>query len=147
MTASAAVPAFALSLGLAGSVPAEVVRQAARAAEQAGLHALWLNDTPAGDALAGLAAAAEVTTTLRLATGVIPSIGAPPPRSHRASRSSICRWIASCWGSDRVLRAARWVSSPRAWPSCRRGSTCRSCWAPSGPRCGASVPSEPTGCC
>jgi alkanesulfonate monooxygenase SsuD/methylene tetrahydromethanopterin reductase-like flavin-dependent oxidoreductase (luciferase family) len=72
MTASAADPAFALSLGLAGSVPAEVVRQAARAAEQAGLHALWLNDTPAGDALAGLAVAAEVTTTLRLATGVIP---------------------------------------------------------------------------
>src|SRR5690606_28208828 len=72
MTASAAVPAFALSLGLAGSVPAEVVREAARAAEQAGLHALWLNDTPAGDALAGLAVAAEATTTLRLATGVIP---------------------------------------------------------------------------
>lgn len=72
MTAAAADPAFALSLGLAGSVPAEVVREAARAAEQAGLRALWLNDTPAGDALAGLAVAAEVTTTLRLATGVIP---------------------------------------------------------------------------
>jgi alkanesulfonate monooxygenase SsuD/methylene tetrahydromethanopterin reductase-like flavin-dependent oxidoreductase (luciferase family) len=49
-----------------------VIREAARAAEQAGLHALWLNDTPAGDALAGLAAAAGATTTLRLATGVIP---------------------------------------------------------------------------
>jgi alkanesulfonate monooxygenase SsuD/methylene tetrahydromethanopterin reductase-like flavin-dependent oxidoreductase (luciferase family) len=64
--------AFALSLGLAGSVAPEVIREAARAAEQGGFHALWLNDTPSGDALAGLAVAAEVTTTLRLATGVIP---------------------------------------------------------------------------
>lgn len=70
MTSGAGAPL--LSLGLAGSVPAEVIRQAAVRAEQAGLHALWLNDTPAGDALAGLATAAEVTTTLRLATGVIP---------------------------------------------------------------------------
>ena len=65
-------PTTALSLGLAGSVPVEVVRAAALAAERAGFHALWLNDTPAGDALAGLAVAAQVTTTLRLATGVIP---------------------------------------------------------------------------
>ncbi len=61
-----------LSLGLAGSVPVDVVRAAARAAEEAGLDALWLNDTPAGDALAGLTEAAAVTTRLRLATGVIP---------------------------------------------------------------------------
>ncbi len=61
-----------LSLGLAGSATPEVVRAAARAAEDAGFHALWLNDTPAGDALAGLVEAASVTTRLRLASGVIP---------------------------------------------------------------------------
>lgn len=65
-------PAPALSLGIAGSVPADIVREVAVAAEQAGLHALWINDTPAGDALTGIAAAAEVTRTLRLATGVVP---------------------------------------------------------------------------
>lgn len=61
-----------LSLGLAGSVPPDVVREVAVAAEEAGLHALWINDTLAGDALTGLAAAAEVTRTLRLASGVVP---------------------------------------------------------------------------
>jgi alkanesulfonate monooxygenase SsuD/methylene tetrahydromethanopterin reductase-like flavin-dependent oxidoreductase (luciferase family) len=61
-----------LSLGLAGEVPAATIRVVAAAAEAAGLHALWLNDTPRGDSLAGLAEAAEVTSTLRLATGVIP---------------------------------------------------------------------------
>jgi len=63
---------FDVSLGLAGAVPLPTIRVVAEAAERAGLHALWLNDTPVGDSLAGLAAAAEVTTRLRLATGVIP---------------------------------------------------------------------------
>ena len=62
----------AISLGLAGEVPRATIRAVAVAAEAAGLYALWLNDTPHGDSLAGLAAAAEVTSTLRLATGVIP---------------------------------------------------------------------------
>jgi alkanesulfonate monooxygenase SsuD/methylene tetrahydromethanopterin reductase-like flavin-dependent oxidoreductase (luciferase family) len=61
-----------LSLGLAGSLPTAAVTELARAAEDAGLDALWLNDTPDGDALAGLAAAASVTDRLRLATGVVP---------------------------------------------------------------------------
>ncbi|MGN6271736.1 MAG: LLM class flavin-dependent oxidoreductase [Protaetiibacter sp.] len=68
----AAVPAPALSIGLAGNLPAEVIREAAVAAERAGLHALWLNDTPTGDALAGLAVAAAATERLGLATGVMP---------------------------------------------------------------------------
>lgn len=61
-----------VSLGLAGTLDHDVIRELATAAEAAGLHALWLNDTPHGEALAGLAAAAEVAGTLRLATGVIP---------------------------------------------------------------------------
>lgn len=44
----------------------------APAVEAAGFASLWVNDTPGADALAVLDAAAAVTTTLTLATGVIP---------------------------------------------------------------------------
>ncbi|HEU0205517.1 MAG TPA: LLM class flavin-dependent oxidoreductase [Pseudolysinimonas sp.] len=62
----------ALSLGLAGSVDHGLLRVLAPRLEAAGFHALWLNDTATGDALAGLAVVAEVTSTLTLATGVLP---------------------------------------------------------------------------
>lgn len=61
-----------VSLGLAGSLGPEAVAQIAPAVESAGFHTLWINDTPDGDALAALAAAAQVTERLRLATGVVP---------------------------------------------------------------------------
>jgi alkanesulfonate monooxygenase SsuD/methylene tetrahydromethanopterin reductase-like flavin-dependent oxidoreductase (luciferase family) len=61
-----------LSLGLAGSVDHDLLRALAPRLEEAGFHALWLNDGAGGDSLAGLAAVAEVTTTLKLATGVLP---------------------------------------------------------------------------
>jgi alkanesulfonate monooxygenase SsuD/methylene tetrahydromethanopterin reductase-like flavin-dependent oxidoreductase (luciferase family) len=61
-----------LSLGLAGSVDHELLRALGPRLEAAGFHALWLNDSHGGDALAGLAAVAEVTSTLTLATGVLP---------------------------------------------------------------------------
>ena len=61
-----------LSLGLSGSVDHALIRALAPRLEAAGFHALWLNDSQGGDALAGLAAVAEVTTTLKLATGVLP---------------------------------------------------------------------------
>lgn len=61
-----------LSFGLAGSVDHGLLRDLAPRLEAAGFHALWLNDATGGDALAGLAVVAEVTTTLRLATGVLP---------------------------------------------------------------------------
>lgn len=61
-----------ISLGLPGATDPAILRVIAERAEQLGVHALWLNDTPTGDALAGLAAVAEVTTTLRLGVGVIP---------------------------------------------------------------------------
>ncbi len=61
-----------LSLGLAGSVDHAMLRVLAPRLEARGFHALWLNDSPSGDALAGLAAVAEVTSTLTLATGVLP---------------------------------------------------------------------------
>lgn len=61
-----------VSIGIAGALGPEAGAQIAVAAERAGFHALWVNDTPGGDSLAVLAAAAAETTTLVLATGVIP---------------------------------------------------------------------------
>lgn len=61
-----------VSIGVAGTLGPDLIAEVAVAAEAAGFHALWVNDTPGGDALAALAAAAEATTTLGLATGVLP---------------------------------------------------------------------------
>lgn len=62
----------ALSIGLPGATDLGMLRRLAPRIEAAGYRALWLNDTPGGDSLAALAAVAEVTATLGLATGVIP---------------------------------------------------------------------------
>jgi alkanesulfonate monooxygenase SsuD/methylene tetrahydromethanopterin reductase-like flavin-dependent oxidoreductase (luciferase family) len=61
-----------LGFGVAGAAPPEVVRAVAKAAEEAGYRTFWANDTPDGDGLAALAAAAEATERIRLAVGVIP---------------------------------------------------------------------------
>lgn len=66
-----------LSLGVAGTLDLGLIRELAPAIETAGFHALWVNDASqgdrsTGDPLAALAAAASVTSTLVLATGVIP---------------------------------------------------------------------------
>jgi alkanesulfonate monooxygenase SsuD/methylene tetrahydromethanopterin reductase-like flavin-dependent oxidoreductase (luciferase family) len=62
----------ALSIGLPGTTDAETLRVLAPRIEQLGFHALWLNDVPGGDSLAGLRVAASVNPALRLATGIIP---------------------------------------------------------------------------
>lgn len=61
-----------VSIGLMGLTPRATVEALAPRIERAGFHALWLNDAPGGDSLIGLRAAAAVTETLRLGTGVIP---------------------------------------------------------------------------
>ena len=61
-----------VSIGLPGGVDRGLLREVAPLIERLGFRALWLNDTSQGDSLAGLAVAASVTSTLRLATGVIP---------------------------------------------------------------------------
>ncbi len=61
-----------VSIGLPGATPHDIVEALAPQIEAAGFHALWLNDTPDGDSLAGLAVAAQATSTLALGTGVIP---------------------------------------------------------------------------
>jgi alkanesulfonate monooxygenase SsuD/methylene tetrahydromethanopterin reductase-like flavin-dependent oxidoreductase (luciferase family) len=61
-----------LSIGLPGTTDAAILRELAPRLERLGFDALWLNDVPGGDSLAGLRAVAEVTERLGLATGVIP---------------------------------------------------------------------------
>lgn len=62
----------AVSIGVAAAIGPEMAAALASAIESAGFRALWVNDTPGADALALLEAAARVTNTLTLATGVIP---------------------------------------------------------------------------
>lgn len=61
-----------VSIGVAGALGPVAIAEIAVAAEAAGLHGLWVNDTPGADSIAALAAAAAVTSTLTLATGVVP---------------------------------------------------------------------------
>ncbi|MBA8815749.1 alkanesulfonate monooxygenase SsuD/methylene tetrahydromethanopterin reductase-like flavin-dependent oxidoreductase (luciferase family) [Microbacterium halimionae] len=61
-----------VSIGVAAAIGTVRIRAIAALVEQAGFHALWINDTPGADALAGLAAAAAVTERINLATGVVP---------------------------------------------------------------------------
>ncbi len=60
-----------LGFGIVGALDLDTVRAIAVRAEEIGIHSLWVNDTPGGDSLARIEAAAGVTTSLRLATGVI----------------------------------------------------------------------------
>lgn len=61
-----------ISIGVAAAIGPDLAAALAPLVEQAGFHALWVNDTPGDDALAVLEAAAATTTTLGLATGVVP---------------------------------------------------------------------------
>jgi alkanesulfonate monooxygenase SsuD/methylene tetrahydromethanopterin reductase-like flavin-dependent oxidoreductase (luciferase family) len=61
-----------VSIGLTGALDRAFIRDLAPRIEAAGFHALWLNDSPDGNSLQGLSVAADATTTLKLATGVIP---------------------------------------------------------------------------
>lgn len=61
-----------VSIGIAGVLGADAAAALAPAVQAAGFHGLWVNDTPGADSLEVLAAAAGVTDTLMLATGVVP---------------------------------------------------------------------------
>ena len=66
-----------VSLGVAAAIGPELAGLLAPAVEEAGFHALWVNETPGTDALAALEAAAATTTGLILATGIVPVDGRP----------------------------------------------------------------------
>ncbi|WP_203137841.1 LLM class flavin-dependent oxidoreductase [Microbacterium sp. JZ31] len=61
-----------VSVGIAASAGPDAARRIAPLIEAAGLGALWVNETPGHNALEVVAAAAEVTSAIRIATGVIP---------------------------------------------------------------------------
>ena len=77
-----------VSIGVPGALGPDAVRVLAPRVEAAGFAGLWLNDGSGADPLIGLAAAAEVTTHLRLATGVAPVDRRPAPELLRDLRSS-----------------------------------------------------------
>lgn len=58
--------------GVAGALDHAIVAQLAAEAERLGFTTFWANDTPIGDGLAALAAAAAATSSIRLGVGVIP---------------------------------------------------------------------------
>ncbi|MCS7051676.1 MAG: LLM class flavin-dependent oxidoreductase [Thermomicrobium sp.] len=78
----------ARGFGLAASVPHEVIRMAARACEALGYRTFWVNDTPEGDGLAALAAAAAVTGQIALGVGVLPLSRWTPQRIVERIRES-----------------------------------------------------------
>jgi len=61
-----------LSIGIAAAAGPALAARIAAAAESAGFHALWVNDTSGHDALTILGSAAAATDRLVLATGVLP---------------------------------------------------------------------------
>ncbi|GAB3804042.1 hypothetical protein GCM10028798_23840 [Humibacter antri] len=61
-----------VSIGVAGTLGSEAVARLAPVVERCGFRSLWVNDTPGGDSLAALTAAADATSRLVLATGVVP---------------------------------------------------------------------------
>jgi alkanesulfonate monooxygenase SsuD/methylene tetrahydromethanopterin reductase-like flavin-dependent oxidoreductase (luciferase family) len=77
-----------VSIGVPGALGPEAVGRLAPHVERHGFASLWVNDTPGGDALAALAAAAAVTTHLRLAAGVIPVDRRPAADILEAVRST-----------------------------------------------------------
>lgn len=61
-----------VSIGVAGALGADAISRLAPIVERCGFRSIWVNDTPGGDSLVALAAAAAATQGLVLATGVIP---------------------------------------------------------------------------
>jgi alkanesulfonate monooxygenase SsuD/methylene tetrahydromethanopterin reductase-like flavin-dependent oxidoreductase (luciferase family) len=68
------------SFGIEGALPSAVVGELARAAEASGYRTLWTNDTPDGDGLAALRAAADATGTIGLGVGLLPLDRVPAAR-------------------------------------------------------------------
>lgn len=95
-----------ISIGVAGAIGPEAIARVAAAAETAGFDSLWVNDTPDGDSLAGLAAAARVTDRLTLATGVIPVDRRGPQAILSALRDLPAERIVLGIGSGQVREGA-----------------------------------------
>lgn len=77
-----------VSIGVPGALGPGALAALAPRVERAGFAGLWVNDTPDGDALAGLAAAASTTRHLRLGAGVLPLDRRPAGEILRALAAS-----------------------------------------------------------
>lgn len=60
-----------LGFGVVGSLDVDTVREIAKRAEEIGLHSLWFNETPDGDAIERVRVATTVTDRLVVGSGVI----------------------------------------------------------------------------
>jgi alkanesulfonate monooxygenase SsuD/methylene tetrahydromethanopterin reductase-like flavin-dependent oxidoreductase (luciferase family) len=100
-----------VSIGVAGALGPAVIAQIAAATEEAGLYALWVNDTPGGDALSALHEAARATEHLVLGTGVIPLDRVTPDeilaRADGLPEDRLMLGIGSGQASGPVLAAVR----------------------------------------
>lgn len=114
-----------LGFGVAGALDHAVVRAVARRLETEGFRTLWINDTPDGDSLAGLAAAASETSRIRLATGVI-SIDRRPPdaivdavRHHGVPEHRLVLGIGGAAKPRPLMRVEQAVGALKATLECR----------------------------
>ncbi|MFJ6652969.1 LLM class flavin-dependent oxidoreductase [Microbacterium sp. NPDC091313] len=95
-----------VSIGVAGALGPDAVARIAADVEARGFTALWVNDTPDGDALAALAAAAAATSTLELATGVVPVDRRPAADIVRAARALPAERVVIGIGSGQARHGA-----------------------------------------
>lgn len=110
--------------GIAAAVDNETIKIVAEAAERAGYSSFWVNDTPDGDGLEALAAAASVTGRVRLGVGVIPISRRPPEsialdvRRHRLPEERLWLGIGSPGPKGALNNARRAVATLNAELSC-----------------------------
>ena len=64
--------------GVAATVPLEIVRELAVAAEASGYRSFWVNNPPQANGVQVLGEVARLTSTIRLGVGVIPVDSFPP---------------------------------------------------------------------
>lgn len=114
----------ARGFGLAAAVSHEVIRAAASACEALGYRTFWVNDTPDGDGLAALAAAASVTSRIALGVGVLPLSRWTPERIAERVREldlpmeRLRLGIGSGAGSGALERVRQGAQMLRAVLSC-----------------------------
>ena len=132
--------------GVAGALPHDVIRTLAAAAEAAGYHTFWVNDTPHGDGLASLRAAAEVTSEILLGVGVIPLDRQPADVIARRVDELGLPQQRLIVGIGSGNPKAGWHGSRRARRRWRSGSRRRSSSVRSAPTCAPWQAGARTGC-
>ncbi|MDH2442484.1 LLM class flavin-dependent oxidoreductase [Amnibacterium sp. CER49] len=124
-----------VSLGVPGALGPEAIGALAPHVEQCGFTGIWVNDTPGGDSLAGLAAAGAAAPGLRLAAGVIPLDRRPADdvlaavRATRVPEDRLTIGIGSGAGRAGALARVR-----EAVAALRAGTTARVAVGALGPR-------------